>query len=452
MTSPTNALAPRDENELGSLGLLAAQLTLGQLAPVLLSFFIFGLVAKLGSLTISAFAQVMLINLTAYTALGGVLTALYPLAGQRKGSGDQAGYDRVIGHGLLLALLLAIPMGTLGMLIGPLATLLQQPDGVPQLAQQIGWVTVSGVPASLLLAVLHIHLTLSGRAGAMSLVYLVGMAGSVLLALAAAGLGPADARHQVLLVSAALAIGNWLMLGASLLLVGRAAPLRLAWQGAWRGSVAVARTGWPIGCVIFLESAILMVSALVAGSRGVLAGELHMAALQWLNLCIVLPLSIGQACSQRIALLSGAGQHQARNRACWQALALAFGGGALVTLLLAAFPLQAGAMLLGQRAVHDAALVPILRWLMPAAGVLLLLESLVIVGAAALRGIGVVRATFALALLGSVLTIGALWAAGVWYGYGLPGLWGGMLGGFVLTAGAVLLRCLREFRALPAPL
>lgn len=109
-------------------------------------------------------------------------------------------------------------------------------------------------------------------------------------------------------------------------------------------------------------------------------------------------------------------------------------------------------MLLGQRAVHDAALVPILRWLMPAAGVLLLLESLIIVGAAALRGIGVVRATFALALLGSVLTIGALWAAGVWYGYGLPGLWGGMLGGFVLTAGAVLLRCLREFRALPAPL
>ncbi|MDK2125942.1 MATE family efflux transporter [Parachitinimonas caeni] len=438
---------------LATLALLTSKLTLAQFAPVVLNFFVFGLMGKLGGLYFATFSQVATINMTALSASIGVLTALYPLAGRELGAGDQAAYRRVIADGMALALLLALPLLLVSLAAGWIVEVSHNPPPVVALAHQIGWVAALGVIPNVLTGAYRMHFSMSGRAGLISIIYSVGSVLTVLLAIMAVAAAKGDAVHASLAITGVIAATNWLMFGACWLCCRQQAALKIEPLSFLRrvlagraGLLRLLAVGWPIGMVFFLEAGALLFSSLTAGAFGLTTGDAHLAGLQWLGVCLVLPLGLGQACSQIVAIHDGSGELTRRNAACWQAIGLGAVLALFVTAAFALWPLQAASLLLGPRAAEPQ-LAALLRGVMPATGVLFLFETIIIVSAAALRGIGVTRSPLALSVVGyGLFTAGGIWLAAIVLGHGLLGVWIGLLGGFGITTIAVLLRCRSEFR------
>lgn len=437
---------------LGELLSLSFKMCLAQLAPLVASLYLARLVAGLGALAFSSYSLVTAFNMTMFVAASGFLQSLYFVGGRAKGSQDVSSYHASILAGLgwalgIGALLIALSCG-----LGEALSALRFDPEVVQHARSLGRAAALGIAPSLLLLVYRVHASLHDRAGLVTLVHGIGaLAASLLATIAVTHAVRSQSARWVLL---SVAGANWLMLLVAL------ASLRTS-PGLWPGvrtlkaaggklrsnAALVASVGWPIGAVVLLDSAASMVSSLIVGRYWLAAVPVHSVALLWVAMGLIVPLGISQAVVQRVAVLSAQKKSGARNRVAWISLTLAALFGVLVVALFAAAPVQMGALLLGASA-FEAAPQQLLRSLMPLAAALLALQSIIVVAAASLRGIGQTRAPLIQALVGyCILATGGQLLFGRALRFGVTGVWWGLLLGFGITAIAVTARCFSEFRS-----
>ncbi|HEY1586099.1 MAG TPA: MATE family efflux transporter, partial [Polyangia bacterium] len=247
---------------------------------------------------------------------------------------------------------------------------------------------------------------------------------------------------------------NWTLLLVGVIGVALLPRLRFG-RGAfaaarrrWLATVIfVAAVGWPIGAVVFLDSFASLTSSLLVGRYWVEALPFHAIALLWVMIGLVVPLGLSQAVVQSVTVSHARGDRSARNRAVAGGLAIGAAYGLVALLVFKLAPLRLGGLLLGAAALEPATrsrLVEIMPW----AGALLAFQGIIVIAAAALRGIGDPRAPLLRALVCYlVIGVGSEFLFARILHRGVRGVWWGLALGFGCTALGVTVRCHRAFRA-----
>ncbi|MCA3242309.1 MAG: hypothetical protein ING89_13515 [Rubrivivax sp.] len=435
------------------LAAISAKLSLAQLAPLLMSLVLAGLIARRDDMAFASYSLVTSINMTLFVAASSFLQVLYYLGGRALGRSDTADYHASMRAGALVAVATALLAAAVSALVGPVLKALAIEPALAQPAQWLGLVAAVGVLPALPLVVFRIHASLSGRAGFVGILATVGSVlgiGAALLLAPGAVDGDALARQLLLVV----ALVQWLMLAAAAWAMRRVPGLAL---GGHAGEVtpfgaALARmwsVGWPVGAVVLLDSLCTLSSSLAMGRFWPEALPVHSVVLLWLTVALIVPLGISQAAVQAVSIQHAQGNAAARNASARAALVLGLGWGAVVAMAFAAAAVPLGSVFMAPSALDETAR-SMLRQFMPLAGAVLLLQTLIVIGAAVLRGLGQTRAPLVQAAIGYlVFGVGgqALFSLGL--GAGAVGLWWGLLLGFALTAIAVLARCHSQMRLAP---
>jgi MATE family multidrug resistance protein len=424
-----------------------------QVVPVLGSLYVAGLVAKDSGLSFSSYSLVNSINLTAFLAVSGFLQALYFAAGQALGRRNPGAYGAAISAGVVLALSRGALLTVLSLVIGPTLGLLGLAPEVVALARPLGLAGALDVVPSILLVVYRVHASLREKAGFVSLVYAAGAIGAAILAVATQGLMKELVGNIAVGVLLCVATVHWLMVLVAIVSVRVLPELRfepgiLAETKAQLRSALglVAAVGWPIGVVMLLESLASLVSSLIVGRYWVSVMPVHSIVLLWVSLCQVIPVGLGQAAVQRVAVLHSKGELLDRNRVAMISLVIGAVFGALVMALFVAIPVQLGAVFLG-KAAFDPDAQEMLQHLMIQGGLLLAIQSFIIIGAAILRGVGQTRAPLVQCFVGyCVIAAGSQVLFGPVLGLGASGVWWGLILGFGTTALALMWRCYTELR------
>lgn len=430
---------------------LSVTMALAQLAPLLLGLYMARLVAVHGTLLFSAYSLVNAANTTVFVAAASMLQSLYFVGGRAIGRGDTARYRAAIAAGAVLGLGLGIATAAASAAIGPVLALLGMDPALAGNARSLGLVAALAMLPLPLLVVFRVHAALNERA---ALVMVMSVAGALLTALLASQVRDSAppllaARHIVW-----YGVGvNWAMLALAALCCAAMPALRLPRDGrpplaaAMREVVSV---GWPIGAVVLLDSLAALVSSLIVSAYWLEWSALHLAVLLLVTVMLIGPLGIAQAAVQRVAVLHAQGLFGERNRVAVAALLLGGAYGLLMAVPAALWPTQAAGLLLAPDALAAAA--PLVAPVMLLGAALLFLQTLIVIAAALLRGIGQTRAPLRQAFVGyMVVASGGQLLLGPWLGYGLHGVWYGLLAGFGATALAVLWRCRQEFRLPPSP-
>ncbi len=418
---------------------LAAKLALAQLAPMLAGLCLARLVAMHGADEFSAYAIVTAINITGFIAVIGFLQSLYYACGRALGMKQPAVYGATLGAGLIWAGALGAVCTLVSALAGPAATLAGVAPVLRPIIAHLGLVAACGLLPATLLMVLRVHATMQSAAGLVTAIY--GGGGFAIAAAAALARCGADG------VLWGVAATNWLMLAAMLVAMRRPAltlpPLfadaRLVREALRR----VFAMGWPTGAVIFLDSVASLISVMIVARFWPAVTPLHAAVLLCISVGLVGPLGIAQAAIQRVSILHAAGDVAARDRTAWSALGMAGAYGVIAALCLGLM----GAAFCRSFGTSAAAVPPgLLHTVVTLGGMVLACQSVIVVAASALRGLGVARAPLVQALIGyGVVAAGCELIFGVALHGGPAGVWAGLATGFGFTAAGLLLRCIREF-------
>jgi multidrug resistance protein, MATE family len=439
MTAPT--LPVRMPALLRELAGLGATLALAQLLPVAVGFYLARSMAQQGGITFAAYATVNAGTQTLLIAAGSLLQALYYLGGRALGRDAPHEYGAALRAGVVLAVALGCAALPLCLAAGPL---LRWSGMAPVLIAQatlFAWAAVAGLLPALLLVVFRIHAALQEHAARATALMAAGAAITVLLG---AWIARHGGMHAPLGLALAPVLVNWLVLVCA----GWWCMARLPLPAAGAGAALVPavrellRVGAAIGLVVLLDNLAALVSSLWVARYWLPLAPLHATAWLWVNLGMIVPLGLAQAVMQRVARHHARQDFASRDRLVRAAMLLAAGYGVLALAVFSAWPLRLAGLLLpaAQLPPGEAAA------LMLQAGLLLALQALVVVGAAALRGVGLVRAPVWLAVLGyGVVAGGAQWLLGVRLGGGTTGIWTGLNLGVALTAAAVLWHCVRSF-------
>ncbi|KFE69498.1 Multidrug and toxin extrusion (MATE) family efflux pump protein [Hyalangium minutum] len=436
------------------LCVLAMKTVATQVVPVLSSLYVASLVAKDSGLSFSSYSLVNSINLTAFLAVSGFLQALYFAAGQALGRRNPGAYGAAIASGAVLALSLGVVLTVLSLVIGPILGLLGLDSEVVALARPLGLAGALDVIPSFLLVVYRVHASLREKAGFVSLVYAAGAVGSAILSVFTLDLMKELVGSVAVGVLICVAATHWLMVLVAALSMRFMPELRfepgvLAEAKAKLRSAMglVSSVGWPIGVVMLLESLAPLVSSLVVGRYWVSVMPVHSIVLLWVSLCQVVPVGLGQAAVQRIAVLHSKGELVNRNRVAMTSLVLGTVFGAAIVAVFLSLPVELGAIFLGKAAFEPEA-QEMLQHLMVQGGLLVAIQAFIIIGAAILRGVGQTRAPLAQCFVGyCVIASGSQILFGPVLGLGASGVWWGLVLGFGATALALMWRCYTELRS-----
>jgi len=434
---------------IGSLVVLSTKLSLAQIAPLAMGFYVASLIGKLGVTTFSSYSLTATVNLTVFIAAMSFLQSLYVVAGRAVAMRKDDIYMRSMRSGVVVACGLSVLATAISCGIGDLFALLGMQNELARRAGALGYAAAPGILPAMLLTVFRVHASLKERAGLVTLVYIAGAVIAAVFATAGIRRGE-DPDTAAVLAMAAISVANWLMLFMAVVALVYVPALKLPRLSAnWSATVAsmrvVSSIGWPIGAVVFLDSFASLFAALLAGRLWPAYLPAHAAASLWLTICLVIPLGIAQAAVQKIAVLHAENNSTDRNRVASIAMVLGVAFGVLVAIVFSVYSVDLGHLLLDDTAT-TAAIADSLRQLMPLSGVLFICQSIIVIAAAALRGIGQTRAPLFLAFMGyGVIATGAQYLFSVELGYSVVGIWWGLIAGFGITAIAVVRNCFREF-------
>lgn len=381
----------------------------------------------------------------------GTVTAVDPLLSQAIGARDSAAVPRLLGRGLLLALLLAIPAS---LLLLPAATWLAwcgQPEELIPAAASYAMLQALGILPFLGYSVLRIVLSAHGRTAPQVWTIVAGNAANAALdyvlvfgafglpAMGATGAAIATVLCRWLMLFGLLAFGWRDFLPHLRALRDRAVRAEAL---ALRPALALLRLGAPIGVQFVLELGVFAATALLvgtldaagAGTSGARLGG-HQITLQLASLSFMVPLGLGMAASVRVGWAVGRGDRAAVRRTAEAAMlaAIVVMCGFMLLFLLA--PAHLAGLLTDQQEqlAFAATLIPI-------AGVFQIGDGVQVVAIGCLRGLGDVRSP----VLANVLGFWVLGLPlGIWLGFacgqGAAGLWWGLVLGLFAVAVALLL-------------
>ncbi len=386
----------------------------------------------------------------------GVMAAVDPLLAQAVGARDPQVIPRVVGRGVVLAVLLALPAALLLLPAASWLRLARQPEAlVGGAAAYARWQALAILPL-LWFALLRSLLSAHARLWPQLVTIVAGNVANALLdwVLIFGNLGfPSLGADGAAIATVCC---RWLMLGMLLAFGWRdVAPQLAALRDAGVRAAAcalgplwrLARLGAPIGAQFLLEIGVFAATALLIGGIDAAAGAGgdtgprlggHQVALQLASLSFMVPLGLGIAASVRVGWAVGRGDQAAVARAVRAALTAAVAVMSGFMLLFLAAPAALASLLTAQPAQLAVAVA-----LIPIAGVFQIGDGVQVVAIGCLRGLGDVRSpawtnVVGFWLLG--LPLGCVLAFG--YGGGPAGLWWGLVLGLFVVA-AVLLTVLR---------
>jgi MATE family multidrug resistance protein len=439
---------------------LAAPLAAANVAQLLMGFIATVMVGRLGAVPLAATGLGAALYFTTCIILQGVLGAVSPLAAHAIGRGDAERASHIVGDGLVLAALLALPVVTLAL---TLDRVLVRFGYDPALAAEIGrylHAIAWGAPGFLAFGVLRSYLTVLSRTPVVMIVLLscVGLHAAlnwVLIYgnLGAPALGVAGAGYTG-------AIVHWLMcLGLAAYIAGarglvRLRSFRAALRPPWPEIRQILRLGTPIGGIYAIEMTVFLSTGLVIGMLGAAPLGAHHIMLNFSSLTFMVPLGIGSAATVRVAVELGAGRPADARRAGCVALAL---GAAFMSLTAVGIWLFRESVIAVYVDIHDPAnreLVATALQLFVIAAIFQVFDGLQTIAAGVLRGYKDTTVPMILAALGYwMIGFAGGWVLAFPVGLGAVGLWSGMALGIAVVAALMSGRflLLDRVRAVAAP-
>jgi MATE family multidrug resistance protein len=436
----------RLRQEMSATVRLAAPVALVQLGIMLM-----GVVdtIMLGHVSATALASGALGHISTIVLLilgSGTLSALDPLVAQAHGAGDHESIGAHLQRGLVLAIVLAIPLGLLFWNITPFLRFADQPGEIVQEAASYARGIVWGLPAFFVFVAFRQTLQAMSIVRPTAFAIVVGNLFNAVadwaLIFGHLGFPPLGVAGSAYATSA----GRWVMLLCFLW----AARNELAryWRGVSREAfdlgrhLRLLRIGVPIGLHQSLEILFFVTLALLVGQMGVVPLAGHQIAINLASLSFMIPLGIGGAAATRVGNAIGRSDMPAARRAAAACLLL---GAAVMIAFAAAFALWPA--LLARLYTQDPQVIAMAALLLPIAAMFQVFDGVQTVGAGILRGAADTTFPAVLAFIG-------FWGLGLpagWYlayqaGQGAAGLWWGMIVGLAAVSLFLVGRIALRFR------
>jgi MATE family multidrug resistance protein len=211
----------------------------------------------------------------------------------------------------------------------------------------------------------------------------------------------------------------------------------------WRTDLAaLARTwkmGVPIAATYGSEAAFFTVLTLVIGSLG--AGALAAQTIVNQVIYIVFMVSVGLSHASSISISHACAQHDYRSarRLGYTGLALGVSAMLVVALPYLAIPNEVIKPFLDAHATSDTDVLKLAAGLLTIAALLQIFDCSQNIGVGILRGLGDVKSSFRISLIGYwLIGLPVAYLAGIVLGYGIYGIWIGLAVGLAATASLLL--------------
>lgn len=447
--------------ELRNLLIIAGPLVLAQVAQNGMSFVDTIMVGRLGGRALAGMALgAVLFNMT-YLLNMALVMSVSPLAAQAVGAGDKSRAAVVARHGLMVALVLAVPAVLLVYLAGPLLVHLGQDSAVVAGATEYLRAVAFGLVGGIVMVALRGFLEGHGNTRPIMFIAVTGVlfnvaANEILIfgRLGAPALGLAGAGY-------ATSITYTLMAVALILYVRWKYPDEAVFR-SWRDTDGalfreLLTVGWPIALTLGFEVGLFSTASLVMGYFGdaPLAG--HQIAMQTVSMAFMVPLGVGVATGIRVGHAVGRRDPLGVMRAGWTGVAVAGGFMALTATLFLLIPRAVVGIYLDLDLASNAPVIAYAVTFLGLGGVFQVFDGVQVAAVGALRGLKDTRVPMFITLLAYWLVgmpVGLLFAFGL--DLGPRGMWFGLVTSLVVAALLLSRRFWSQSRKLaaqlPAPL
>ena len=406
------------------------------------------MVGRLGAGPLAAVAVGNGLSLTVIVLGMGILLGLDPIVAQAFGAGRERDCGRAMRHGLVLALLIALPMMLMLSQARWVLAATGQPDAVVEGGSAYVLATIPGVIPFLVFTVFRQFLQGIGHVRPAMWIILganaINFVANWMLIYGNAGapaLGAAGAAWATTLSRTAMAL-------AIAVYVFAQRDLRRFAVMAPRGPldralvVRIARVGGPVGMQLAMELGVFAASSLLMGRLGTLALAGHQIALNVCSVTFMVPLGLSATAAVRVGHALGRGDVQAARRAahaCW-ALGLGF-------MTLSAICVGAWRADLARLYTQDVDVVAMGAALLMIGAAFQIPDGGQTIGIGALRGAADTRGPMWITIVGYwCVALPLSWLLAFEVGLGPRGVWWGLTAGLSFVAIALATRFHRRVR------
>jgi MATE family multidrug resistance protein len=425
--------------ELRDLLVIAGPLVLAQLAQNGMSFVDTIMVGRLGGGPLAGMALGGVVFNMTFLMTMALVMSVSPLAAQAVGGGDPRRAAVVARHGLLLALLLAVPAAAFVYFAGPLLGFFGQDPAVVAGATEylravcfglvgaIGMVSLRGLLEGfgttrpiMVIAMLGVLTNIIGNE-----ILIFGRLGAPALGLA--GAGYATSITYTLMAVLLVVFVRWKHPSLPVFRRWRDFDPRLVRE--------LLKVGWPIALTLGFEVGLFTAASLVMGYFGdaPLAG--HQIAMQTVSMAFMVPLGVGIATGVRVGHAAGRGDPRGVRRAGWTGIAIAGGFMVLTAAVFLAAPRAIVGIYLDLDLAANAPVVGYAVTFLALGGVFQVFDGVQVAAVGALRGLKDTRVPM-------FMTLVAYWLVGMPVGLlfafvfdlGPRGMWFGLVISLVVAA------------------
>jgi multidrug resistance protein, MATE family len=431
------------QGELRRVVRLAVPVVIGSLASMGMGTVDNLMVGRLGAEALATMSLATMFGFATMGFLSGVVRGMDPDATWAWGAGDEGSLARTLGHGVRLALVMAVPGVLLHFLAGPVLTALGQPAALVPEAARYCRILAIGVGPSLLFHALKQYAQAQELMRPATIAVLLANGVNFLLdgafvhgwfgapRLGAVGCAWATAACSVLMLLTLLVL-LWPRLREHRAGLGR---------GLEVGPVLrLMRIGVPMGFQIGLEFWAFIAAGFVVGTLGPVALAAHAIAMNLASISFMMPLGISAAATTRVGNLRGAGLPWGR------AAGMSIGLGVVaMTISASLFALLPGPLI--GLYTDDPDILTVALTLLPVAALFQLFDGIQGVSFGVLRGLGDVRVPTAINIVGYWIVgvpVGALLALRT--SLGPQGVWVGLAASLLVVGTLLLLRVWRLAR------
>jgi multidrug resistance protein, MATE family len=228
------------------------------------------------------------------------------------------------------------------------------------------------------------------------------------------------------------------------------------WQRFWRADPPalrqVFRLGWPIGVQGLAEAGLFVATAVMIGTLGKVQLAAHGIAMEVVSLLFMLHLGLANAATIRAGKADGAGDARGLRDGAVAAFALSAFVGLVAVALFLVFPKALIGLFLDQSMPETAAVIAYGSSLLAIAALFQFVDAAQVMAMGLLRGLRDTRVPMVIAAVSYwFIGIPCGWLVGLHFGYGGVGVWGGLVIGLLVAAGALTWRLLRILPKLPSP-
>jgi MATE family multidrug resistance protein len=415
---------------------LSAPVVVAQVGMMAMSVIDMLMIARIGVPELAAVAIASTFA-WAWGSLGqGIVHGMDPMVSQAHGAGDGEGAALALQRGLVIAAIVAVPIGAIWLATGHALIWLGQDPDVARLAQTYMTARVPGIVGFQIYVALRQYL--AGRTLTRPAMWVMFLANALNILLNWVLIFGHLGSPPLGLLGAGIATGVTNLMLPILL----AAWIRFfgLHRGAWRrwdrkafdaaGLARYMRLGIPIGIQMWLEGNAFTVAMLMVGWVSVVDLAAYQVVLNVASLTFMVPLGISIGAATRVGNLIGAGRSEEIAGAATTAFAMGGGVMALFGVGMVLFR-----EIIPRFYLQDPAVVGLAALLLPIGGVFQIADGLQVVGGGLMRGMGRPRAAAFANLLGYyVLGLPLGWLLSFRFGMGTAGVLWGMAAGLGLVA------------------